>query len=252
MKKTLFYPFLTIISWILIPTTVFCQSTSAGFNQILFLGINNRGAPALSKTYERMLRERLSTIPLLKVTDFEQTIRYKDYVKFQQYPTISISLLSKLQQILPDSIVLVWGDVAQKSISPSRKKIFGSVLNAQITTNLSIFNPAQNSYLFNGVIKSEKKFPGPWIYFASPQKNVLVNAQKRNELFHILLEEAAAKSASILSSIIQNKQTEDDTSKPSEDAQNNEPSISDVFSVPSVEAPEIDNSDETDSVDLKE
>jgi len=216
-------------------------SQQSGFKEILFLGMAEEGAPAVSQSFDQLLRTRLSAEAGIRISDYENSLRYRERLSFSRYPTISSGQLVKLQQILPDSLLLLWGRVVSTEIKPERSKLIGSHYDAELKINLSIFNPEQKAFIFNGIITSQKTFPGPTILFSSVEKTATLNAVERSAIIGELLENASSKSASMITSIVQNnRKIKAQETTPDKEPENS-PSISDVFSVPSVEPQKIDD-----------
>lgn len=235
-----------VLVFLLFPMGLFSQQSA--FKEILFLGMAEAGSPALSQSFDQLLRTRLSAEPGIKTSDYQQSLRYREQVSFSRYPTISSGLLVKLQRVLPDSLVLLWGKIVSTEITPSRKGLFGSVFNADLKLNLTIYNPDQKTFIFNGIIATEKTTPGPMIFFSSINNTAMIDAALRSAILQELLEKAADKSASMITSLLQNnRKLKVEDAAPDKPADNS-PSISDVFSVPSVAPTSIIDRDTKDSL----
>lgn len=203
---------------------------------VVFIGLSGENAPAVEKTYDRLLRERLSVMPGIKAVDYLQTQRYREQINFEDYPTVSRVLVESLNKLVSDTTLFVWGTVKEYRISAIRKNLIGSALKGELTIGLNIYNSAHQTYAYAGNVKASVSKSKGLIFFSRLDRAVHISALDRTEMLEELESKAVANSARMISAIT--KIVEKGT-RTADVEQYKVPSLSDVFSVPSMEAPTV-------------
>jgi len=236
--------------YLIIPLLMFVLSAAqaSSYKELLFFGILDEHSPGMHATFETMLRNRLAAESGIRITDIERTNAYREKIEFFRYPVVSTDNLSRLRKMLPDSMVFCWGKIIKTDVRFVRKTLFRSVIKGKVTASIIIYDPEHQRYLFDGEVSEEKVYKGPWTFMSSSAPAATVNAEQRIAILEELFNHVTSKSESLISAVIQNDQgivaeKKQQIEAPPPDA----PSISDVFSVPSVAPALIKNSDEIDS-----
>jgi hypothetical protein len=231
MKNTLSIILLIILGIVL--------NESNATSKILFLGLSGEGAPSIEKTFDASLRERLSVVSDLKLIDYIETCRFQRLIDFTRYSTVSENLVKNLQKHLPDSLIVIWGAIKHLGIKPVRRKLLNASLHGTLTVGIHIYLLNQSTFLHSGTIESSFDKSKGTVFFSSVEKVTTVSASDREEIIRGLLDNALNKTTSIIVSVLKSTRllqpgyisATEETYRP--------PSISDVFTVPSVEAPEV-------------
>jgi hypothetical protein len=214
--------------------------TTIAANRILFLGMSAGGAPAIESTFEKLLRERLSMVPELNLIDYVETLRYQHIIDFKRYPTVSEKMVKNLQKIVPDSFIVIWGGIKHLGIKPIRQNIIGSAAEGELTVGLTVYHISRGAFLHSGDIKSSFRKNKGFVFFSPAEKVVSVTAADRVEITNKLIDDALSTATSIIVSILKSADMLQPIVQSGGDNDvNKTPSISDVFSVPSVDAPKI-------------
>lgn len=210
-------------------------------NTLLFLGFFESNSPALSKNFEKGLRQRLAVSPNFELIDYIETQRYRKMVEFDRYPSLSSALLGNLDRYITDSTLILYGEIQKISFKPVRKGLFRSAVEGELLVNFTIFNLHQKTFAFSITIHGRATHEKGRIIFGDVKKITTLSAAERLRLTDDMTADALPKSSSIIRSVVRSMQTQSPTPQNTKDAEvNNLPSISDVFTVPSVEAAKID------------
>jgi hypothetical protein len=238
MKRTT-YLLPTIILYLV--TTLYPQTDN---RKLLFIGLQEDGSPSLSGTFNKLMLDKLETIAGLVLTDHEKTLQYRHQMHFSRYTKISEELISELETIVSDSLLIMWGSIVTSEIRPARKHVIGCVLKGKLIVNLIIYDLPSKRFLYNGNIASDLERPTSAIFFSSPEKVIHISSTERVTINELLLNKVILASIGLIDSLFRNNQLHQVPEQVVEQKHVNEPSISDVFSVPSVEPPQIDDTDE--------
>lgn len=217
-------------------------SHTIAVDKILFLGLSADGAPAIEQTFDRLLRDRLSVDPGFAVIDYIETLRCRKHIGFNNHTTVSVNMLTGLNTMLPDSVLIVWGSIKRVALEQRRRKLIKAVINAELTVHLSVYNLVEGLFAYSGDIQCFLQKPKGFIFFTPVKETPPIGASQRAAIIDELIEDAAAKSAGIISSLVRSVQLRTAPLQARTDSANGRsPSISDVFTVPSVEPPVISN-----------
>ncbi|KMQ50987.1 hypothetical protein CHISP_2129 [Chitinispirillum alkaliphilum] len=209
--------------------------------EVIFIGLKGDGAPAIEKTYDKMLRERLSTSPYFRVADYQTIQNYKERIRFHDYPTVSQDLLNTLRRFASDSTIFIWGSVREYNMRPVRRNLIGSYIEADLVLNLTIYSLSNQRFAFSGNVKaSSERYKGISV-FRPVETVVHISSQDRIDLLDELVSRAVMESERIVS-VVMRSDPESLESMATEASGQYLPSLYDVFSIPSMEASEIQDS----------
>lgn len=206
---------------------------------IVFLGLSGDNAPSLETGLETLLREKITTNDNFSISDYLESQRFRKYIKFDDSPTVSTNNLNSLHQITGDSSLIIWGSIKNFQISNNRKTLIFSRIKGELTVGLHIYCQWLKKVLFVGNVDAVQ-YKGKKLSL----KKVIepVSVIDRSDLISLLQNEAANEFCRITEAVIRTTSTNDDYSVTNTDTQNREPSISDVFSIPSIEPAQIRSS----------
>ena len=222
---------------------IFCTTAPVpAQNHVCFLGITGNGAPGSRQSFEQQLRNVLDTMNGVRLVDYVSSIRYRELTELDRYSRSSRDLLANLVHYIPDTVLVIWGTVEHVAFQPVRKHFIGAAVNGSLTAGISVFSLKQRKFAFNGNVTSSISSKEPSAGLSSVEKVTHLSASKRVLLTDSLIRLAVANTRDILFSLLEEQGkltagfTDDDQSR------QKAPSISDVFTVPSVEAPQIERS----------
>jgi hypothetical protein len=212
---------------------------------IAFIGLNGEKAPAVEKTFDRLIREHLSVIPDVKSVDYLQIQKYQQIIFFSDNSTVSESLVELLEKYAPESTLFVWGWVKDYRITAVRRKLFNAALKGELTIGLTMYSLSEKKFAYSGNVKAEDYKSKGLIFFGSVDQSVHATALDRAEILEKLVNQAVENSGRIISAVAKSQTFTNN--KDSDVQQYKVPSISDVFSVPSLEAPNLDQGNSKNS-----
>ncbi len=213
----------------------------SGSERVLFLGISGDEAPSVEETLDRLIRERLSVIPDIAAIDYIETLRFRKQIGLDSYHSASENNLKNIGTILQDSLIIVWGRVKKISVDPVRSKLIKLYMEAGLTLGLSVYLPMDRRFAYTGNIESRIRKRKGFIFFSSVKETPPLGASERNQLIDMLLDDAAAKSVAVVSSLIRSERMRAASVNKPDSTDKRAPSISDVFTVPSVTPPVIED-----------
>jgi hypothetical protein len=211
----------------------------AAVRDVAFIGLYGEGAPAIEKNFDAHLRENLSMNTDIRISDYSVSQRYRKLINFGDERTVSSNLVESMNRFASDSTFFVWGIIKTCTITPVRKNIVVSNLKAELTIGLSIYDLARNGYVYIGNITALAYKNKGFIFFDNPKKTIHISALDRIELLDKVGRDAVQISNRMISAVLQNEQPSTSETA-NQEIQNKAPSISDVFSIPSVGAAEVD------------
>ncbi|MBN1577942.1 MAG: hypothetical protein JW913_15385 [Chitinispirillaceae bacterium] len=215
---------------------------SFAIDKVLFIGLSGEGAPAIVQTFDRLLRERLSAIPDLAVIDYTETLRYRKLIDFSRYPSVSEQQLTDLQALLPDSVLILWGSIIKIHFVPVRRKFVTAVIEGKLVVGLTVYSLLEGTFAYNGNIETSLHKQKGLVFFTPVDKVTHLSASERTTLTDQLIDDAVSSSADIVNALIHSERLRSAARNLKNDSGGGRsPSISDVFAVPSVEPPAINN-----------
>lgn len=221
---------------VFIITLIVFEVSSVARTNVAFIGLSGENAPSLEKGYEKLLREKLAMNPDFYTADYLECQRYRRLMKFDDYQIASRKSAETLINFANDSTLLLWGAVKSYRLYSERKKFIFTSIKGELLIGLHLFSLAEKDFLFIGDVKAiVSKNKG--LAFFHP--SMPVSATEGAKLIEMLQTEAANNSSRIISALIRSKMEGDIDLGVSNEKQNREPSISDVFSIPSTEPAQI-------------
>lgn len=227
--------FLSVLVWM----------CSAGY-EVVFIGLQGEGAPAVEKTYDRLLREHLSVMPEVNAADYLQSQKYAKMISFQDYPVVSKSLVEALEPIANDTTLFVWGTVKEFKITPQRKMLFWVKLKGELTIVLNMYTLSNRDYAYSGDVKAVAYKSRGMAGIGSLEKLVHISALDRAELLEKLEFEAVRISGQMISELCRKalpgkKGVKDEVTAKADTSSGsaNTSLISDLFDVSDVETKKI-------------
>ena len=208
-------------------------------DHVLFLGITEKGAPASSHSFERQLRAVLDTMNAVQLMNPVETQRYREMTGFDRYTDVSQSMNGRPLKLLPDSVLIIWGSVNSLEFHPVRKHLFGAAIRGELRAEISVYSIRQRSFLYNGSVVNTVTLGKSPVFFSSVEKSTRLSAAERVALTDSLIHLAVFSCTEVISSLLKAGKTPAEMASEA-DKHRNAPSISDVFTVPSVEAPRIE------------
>lgn len=219
--------------------------------EIVFVGLFGDAAPAIERTFEYKLRNELSVIQEATLSDYQQSQLYRHRINFLNYPTVSKQLVDELSLITSDSNLIIWGTVTTCQMKPQRTNLLFSEIKGELAITLSIYNLNRKAYAYTGTIRTTATLPKGPIFFADVAKNTTLSSVERTNLLEELMTEASQTSSEMIKAVLRNENLKAPVVSSKQEVDTYRvPSISDVFSVPSLKAqeiPAISPKSETDS-----
>ncbi len=221
---------LILISFVILPFS------SLAKRNVAFIGLSGNGAPSLEKGYENQLREKLSMESDIFTKDYLECQKFRRMIRFDDYVTVPRNYLEDLARIAGDSMLVIWGAVKNFRLSYQQKKLFFTEIKGELQIGLHIFSLLKRDFLFMGEVSADVYKSTGIGFFKSKQP---VSAKDRAELIAMLQSEAAINSCKTIIDVIRAQNLE----KPNViyPVEMNEPSISDVFPIPSAEPAQKDS-----------
>ena len=209
-------------------------------SEVVFIGLYGEGAPAVEKTYDRLLREHLSVLPQIHSADYIQAQRFANMIKFDTYPTVSENLVKSLITLASDTTLFVWGTIKKYRIKPIRKAFFFSKLKGELTIGLNMYSLSRGKYAYSGNVKAVTFKSKGMVGFRPVEKVVHISALDRAEILEELEYDAVQASGRMISAVVHSESFQTDKGETGVNTYE-VPSMSDVFSVPSVDAQAVDS-----------
>jgi hypothetical protein len=219
--------------------TVIATGLSAR-NRVLFMGITGDGAPGYSRTFEQQLRAVLDTIDEINLMSTVESNRFREMTGLDRYDEVSQGMTGRVMKLLPDTVIILWGTLENIQFTPVRKHIFGAAINGELNAELSAYSVKYRRYLFNSAVVSSITAKESPVYFSPVEKVTHLSAGERVVLTDSLIRMAVISSVNRIQSALKESDKINTEIAVENRDQKSVPSISDVFTVPSVAAPIID------------
>ena len=229
--------------------------TASAEHTVLFIGFFDQSHPALSSDFENKLREQLAVSQNIKLIDYIETQRYRNMVEFDRYPSLSQKLFANLDRYITDSSLILSGKIDKLSFTTVKKGLFRTAVEGELLISFTIFNLHQKRFAYSITIHGRSSRKKGRVFFGNIENVTTLSAAERHRMIDEMTTDAIRKSASTLDALVRSIQLKLPAPQNTKDAEvNNQPSISDVFTVPSVEAAKIDDEspDKTKSEDFTE
>lgn len=206
---------------------------------VVFMGIIPGGAPEFEKRFDDLLREQITVIDGIEIADYNDTEYLKKKTDFIESPVISRSFIKSLMQISNDRTLVVWGKISNYAIKPVRRWLIGAEAVGSVTISLTMYSLSFHEYAYLGEIKCRTSITKPPVFFRSVDKVTHITASDRTVIIEKLNKQAAEKSAVIINGIVRSQLVKSGILLPEKVKAKKVPSVSDLFDIPSVEAPDI-------------
>jgi hypothetical protein len=224
---------------------------SAMAGNIVFMHFDAK-APSLEKPFERSLRENLTVLPNTNLVDYAETMRLKRRIKKYGLLELPHSSIDSIVLFVGDTTLFVWGTVERYTIQPVRRYIIGAAVEGTLTFRLRCYSLLVRKNIFIGNITVTKVKSKGFILFEKKDRRITISALERMELQDQLIREAAQKSTRAISAVLRSV-TEQNKEYLAENVEKEKtPSLSDVFMVPSMEAPTIEEEIEGNEIEGNE
>lgn len=224
----------------LISIVILFTSKNSTCKDVVFLGMIDNNHPAVEKTYDRLFRENLSVMPYIHFVDYVLSQKYRHDVELDGSTFVSRNLLQSLQRCAPETTLFIWGKINSYKIEPKRKGLIRASINGELKVDLTMYSLENKEFTYNGTLHIKKEKPKGVIWFDKVSKVVHITALEHTEMLENLEQECATQSGAMVESVIRNL-TQQENSTLLKVKKTSAPTISDVFTVPSVEAREIRN-----------
>lgn len=233
--------------WIFfISSVVFAQNIT-----IVYMGIVPGGAPEFEERFGDRFREQIAVIPGIDLADYHDTEYLKKKTDFYDSPVLSRSFIESLMQISNDKTIVVWGMVSDFSIKPVRRWLLGAEALGSLTLVLTMYSLGFHEYAFLGDVKCEASVPKPPPFFRSVDKVTHITASDRTDIITELQKQAADKSSDIISDMVRSQLMKSGVLPGGDVEKKKVPSVSDLFDIPTVEAPDIEKTGEKEKEQQK-
>lgn len=210
---------------------------------IVYMGIVPGGAPEFEERFDSRLREQIAVIPGMNLADYNDTEYLKKKTDFVDSPVLSRSFIESLMLIASDKTVVVWGKVSDFSIKPVRRWLLGAEAVGSLTLVLTIYSLGFHEYAYLGDVTCKASVPKPPPFFRSVNKVTHITASDRAAIIKELQKQAAEKFSDIVSDVIRSQLMKSGVLLGQDIKTKKVPSVSDLFDIPTVEAPDVDKAD---------
>lgn len=232
-----------IVLCTLLMNLLFPSNVRAVGVDLVFLGVLGNDAPAIEKAFDTRIREALSVNPEYHVLDYLASQDFRHRISFDDFPTVSRRLVEGLRQFNSDSTVFVWATVKSRTIKPVRKWLVEASAHGEFTLTLNMYSLRYKEYAFIGDVHGSVEKSEGFIFFYPLETGVHISATDYVEITDSLVNEAAFRSADLITSVVRSEKAHvifgSDSSSMSK---YKAASISDMFNVPSVEGANVDRS----------
>jgi hypothetical protein len=210
---------------------------------LVFLGVLGNDAPAIEKAFDTRIREALSVNPEYHMLDYLASQDFRHRIGFDDFPTVSRRLVEGLRQFSSDSTVFVWLSVKRYSVRPVRTWVVGASARGELVLTLNMYSLRYKEYAFIGDVNSTvDKYEG-LVFFYPLETGVHIPAADRVQLMEKLVTAAAFRASDLITSVVKSEKARATLLSDSGGmSKYKAASISDMFSVPSVEGASVDRS----------
>ncbi|MGD9200632.1 MAG: hypothetical protein PVI26_03635 [Chitinispirillia bacterium] len=214
---------------------------------IAFLGILPGGTPEFEKSFEVDLRERLSVLPDISLTDYNDIEYLKKKTGFIKSPVISRNFIETIYYIADDKTLLIWGKVNNFTCKPVRKWLIGAEIEGTLSFSLILYSLYFKNYMYLGDVESSSRIKKPPVFFQQIDKSVHVDVIDRIKLFKMLEKDVSERTISVINGFIKSIMTKTGIITEENVEAREVPSISDMFEIPSIEPSDINRNTEEES-----
>ncbi|MDG5815239.1 hypothetical protein QA601_09130 [Chitinispirillales bacterium ANBcel5] len=215
--------------------------------EVAFLGFRGDGAPQIEKTFERMLRERLSINPEFKTVDVATVESLVRRINFYHHDQLSFKELDSIHKYLSDSTLVAWTNITSCKFRPVRRQIIRKAIEGKLSVELGIYCLGHKRHIFSGLIEVTAEEMKGFHFFGSVEKKTHITATERTELLDRLVKKAVNELDRMIALTVRTTPP-----LPSPQDQSTEvtrtPTISDIFTMPSMESQPVAEEQEEPAV----
>lgn len=222
--------------------TVFLIIATAISEEIQLINFGNLEGrqPAVEKAFNYEMSIRLSTVEGMYLMDRDKTDMIKKRSDFVNEPTLSAKLINSLKESADEKALLVWCEIEDLSIKPKRKWGLGAEAYGEMKVKLYMYSLYFGAYIFTGTIESQASKAKPPVFLRSVEKITHITSEERKMLSDKMISDILSKIEDIVISVNRSELIKTGIMLPKEVKKEKAPSVSDMFNIPSVEAPEVD------------
>jgi hypothetical protein len=225
-----------VLLWMTIALCGFFPGVLFASSDIVFLGVLGDDSPTMEKGFDKRLREVLSVSPEYRVTDYLESMEFKNRINFNDYPTVSRRLVESLRLYSNDSTIFIWASVKHLTLKPVRTWLVRARIDADIALTLTVYSLRFKEFSFIGDVHGSASKSKVFIFFYPLERGVHISALDRSEIVETLIDQAALQSATMITAVVRSEKAKvargPDTL---EMKKTKEPTISDMFNVPYAE-----------------
>lgn len=209
--------------------------------EVAYLGIADGAAPAFEEEFDGLLRKAILSESGLALVDDQTVHSIRHRVNFGNHPAVSRTLVRKLLGFVSDTTILVWGRISDYTIRPRRKHLVRTYVEGTVTVSLTIYSIHYQKYAYGGEVSARAEIPKGWIFFDRVDKVVHVSAHDRATVMERLQKVAARRTASLITAVVGSEAMRIEEIEGVQGQRYEEPSVSDLFGLPSVEGEPVDD-----------
>ncbi|MBN2035570.1 MAG: hypothetical protein JW768_02390 [Chitinispirillaceae bacterium] len=170
---------------------------------VVFLGLANEGAPAIEKSFTRLIEEHFATLSEVSFINNEESKRLQARMDQYTYPVMTSSLAASLKRFSHDSAFIVWAMVRECTVQPVRHFFFKAKLHGTLIIELTIFHFGKRTFAYTGEAHASLTQDKGLIFWFGPVEDaVQVTAQERAQLIEKLQVKAAISAGDVLNALL--------------------------------------------------
>lgn len=219
---------------------IFVGNSIAEEIQLINFGTLFGRQPAIEKKFNYEMGIRLSTVEGMHLLDRDKTGLIKKRADFENMPNLSSKLISSLRESAEEKALLVWCEIEDLQINPKRKWLLGAEAFGEMSVKLYMYSLYFGDYIFSGELTAQANKPKEPVFFRNVNKITHITSQDREELMGKMSSDILKKIENLVISVSRSELIKTGVLLPEEIKKEKAPSVSDMFNIPSVEAPEID------------
>lgn len=208
--------------------------------QLINFGNLSGKEPSIEKKFNHEMNLRLATVQGMDLMDRDKTDYLKKKSDFENMPSLSRKLVNSLRESAEEKALLIWSDIEELSVVPKRKWLIGAEAAGTMKVRLCLYSLYFGEYIYTGELyASVSKAMAP-VFFRSAEKVTHITPQIRSELIDILSSNILSQIEDLAISVARSELIKSGVLLPEEIKREKAPSVSDMFNIPSIEAPEIE------------
>jgi hypothetical protein len=209
--------------------------------EVAYLGIADGAAPAFEEEFGGLLRKAILSESGLALVD-EQTVRHiRRRIGVEDQPAVPRTLLERMLGFVSDTTLVVWGRISDYSIRARRRKLIRTYVEGSVTVSLNVYSVHYKEYAFGGEVVARTEIPKGWIFFDRVDKAVHVSARDKAAVMERLQRVAASRTAALIAAVVGSQAGRIEDVEGVQAHREEEPSVSDLFGLPSVEGEPVDD-----------